>query len=200
MKNVVTTRKNEAIQNFPIVNRLLNHPLAGLLFLPLRVWLGYQWLTAGLHKLETPAWIQTGTALQGFWAKAVAIPATGTPPINFAWYRAFLQFLLNTGSYTWFAKLIPVSEFLVGIALILGMFTGIAAFIGGLMNWNFLMAGSLSVNPVFLAISILLVVAWKVSGYFGLDFFLIPWTGTLYSQKLEPIKQIPSQSPQGAGD
>ena len=200
MKNVVTTRNNEAIQNFPVVNKLLNHPLAGLLFLPLRVWLGYQWLTAGLHKLETPGWIQTGTALQGFWQKAIAIPTTGNPPISFAWYRTFLQFLLNTGSYTWFAKLISVGEFLVGIALILGLFTGIAAFFGGFMNWNFMMAGSASVNPLYLAIAILLVVAWKVSGYFGLDYFLIPWSGTLYSQKTEPIQQLPARAPQGAGD
>ncbi len=200
MKNVVTNRNNEAMQNFPIINKLLNHPLAGLLFLPLRVWLGYQWITAGLHKLETPAWIQTGTALQGFWAKAVAIPATGSPAISFGWYRAFLQFLLNTGSYTWFAKLISIGEFTVGLALVLGIFTGFAAFFGGFMNWNFMMAGSASVNPLYLAISILLIVGWKVAGYFGVDYFLIPWSGTLYSQKPEPIKPLPAQSPSNAGD
>jgi thiosulfate dehydrogenase [quinone] large subunit len=200
MKNLVTTRNNEAIQNFPIVNKLLNHPLAGLLFLPLRIWLGYQWLEAGLHKLQTPAWMATGEALKGFWTKAIAIPATGNPAISFGWYRAFLQFLLDTGSYTWFAKLISVGEFLVGIALILGMFTGIAAFFGGFMNWNFMMAGSASVNPLYLAVSILLIVAWKISGYFGLDYFLIPWSGTLYSQKVEPIKQFPARAPEGAGD
>ncbi len=198
MKNVVTTRNNQAIQNVPFINTLLNHPLAGLLFLPIRVWLGYQWLTAGLHKLETPGWIQTGTALQGFWTKAVAIPATGNPPISFGWYRAFLQFLLNTNSYTWFAKLISIGEFMVGVALILGIFTGIAAFFGGFMNWNFMMAGSASVNPLYLAVAILLVLGWKVAGYFGLDYFLIPWSGTLYTPKTEPIKPIPASSPERA--
>lgn len=200
MKNVVTNRNNEAVQNIPIINKLLNHPLMGLVFLPIRVWLGYQWVTAGLHKLETPGWIQTGTALQGFWQKAVAIPATGSPPISFAWYRSFLQFLLDTGSYTWFAKLISLGEFLVGIALILGLFTGIAAFFGGFMNWNFMMAGSASVNPLYLAVAILLIAGWKVAGYFGLDYFLIPWSGSLYTQKPEPVKQFPSHSQQSAGD
>ncbi len=200
MKNVVTTRNNEAIQNFPVVNKLLNHPLAGLLFLPIRIWLGYQWIIASLHKLESPAWMQTGSALQGFWQKAVAIPATGNPPISFGWYRAFLQLLLNSGSYAWFAKLISVGELLVGVALILGVFTGIAAFFGGFMNWNFMMAGSASVNPLYLAISILLVVGWKVSGYFGLDYFLIPWTGTLYNQKQETIKSMPARVAQGVGE
>jgi thiosulfate dehydrogenase [quinone] large subunit len=200
MKNVVTNRKNEVIQNFPVVNKLLNNPLMGLVFLPIRIWLGYEWITAALHKLESASWMVTGTALKGFWTSAVAIPATGNPPINFAWYRAFLEFLLNTNSYVWFAKLIPVGELMVGLGLILGMFTGFAAFFGGFMNWNFLMAGSLSVNPLYLAISLLIIVGWKVAGYFGADYFLIPWVGNLYSQKPEPIRQIPVRVPSSAGD
>jgi thiosulfate dehydrogenase [quinone] large subunit len=200
MKNVVTNRNNEAMQNFPVINKLLNNPLMGIIFLPIRVWLGYEWITAALHKLESPAWMVTGTALKGFWSSAIAIPATGNPPINYAWYRAFLEFLLNTNSYVWFAKLIPVGELLVGLGLILGMFTGFAAFFGGFMNWNFMMAGSLSVNPLYLAVSLLLIAGWKVAGYFGVDYFLIPWVGTLYSQKPEPIQRIPEQIPSGAGD
>jgi len=197
MKNVVTTRKNEVVQNFPFINKLFNRPLAGLIWLPIRVWLGYQWLTAGLHKLETPAWIQTGAALKGFWTAAVAIPATGNAPIHYAWYRSFLQFLLNTQAYTWFAKLISIGEFMVGVTLILGIFTGFAALMGGFMNWNFMMAGSASVNPMFFAISVLLVLAWKVAGYFGVDYFLIPWSGSLYSQKTEKIEKMPLGSPEG---
>jgi thiosulfate dehydrogenase [quinone] large subunit len=200
MKNVVTNRKNEAMQNFPVINKLLNHPLMGIIFLPIRVWLGYEWITAALHKLESASWMVTGTALKGFWTSAVAIPATGNPPINFAWYRSFLQFLLDTNSYVWFAKLIPVGEFLVGLGLILGMFTGFAAFFGGFMNWNFLMAGSLSVNPLYLAVAILLIAGWKVAGYIGADYFLIPWVGNLYNQKPEPVKQFPAHAPGVAGD
>ncbi len=197
MKNVVTTRNNQAMQNLPFINTLFNHPLAGLLWLPIRVWLGYQWLEAGLHKLQTPAWISTGTALKGFWTSAIAVPADGTAPIHYAWYRSFLEFLLNTGSYTWFAKLISIGEFMIGVALILGIFTGFAALFGGFMNWNFLMAGSLSVNPLFLAISVLLVLAWKVSGYFGVDYFLIPWSGTLYHQKPVTLERVPADSSSG---
>jgi len=67
---------------------------------------------------------------------------------------------------------------LIGIALIIGAFTGIAAFVGGFMNWNFMMAGSASVNPVFFVIAVGLILAWKVSGYIGADFFLLRWIGT----------------------
>ena len=189
MENTVTTRKGEIIQNPPIINRLLNHPLAAWLWLPIRVWLGWQWLQAGLEKLKNPAWVQTGTALKGFWTKAVNIPATGTPPIHYAWYRSFLQALLNANAFTWFAKLISVGEFMIGIALILGFFTGLTAFMGGFLNWNYMMAGSASVNPMFFALSVFLLIAWKVSGYIGLDYFLVPWVGNLWAnQKDKPKK------------
>jgi thiosulfate dehydrogenase [quinone] large subunit len=197
MKNVVTTRNNQAMQNLPFINTLLNHPLAGLLWLPIRVWLGYQWLTAGLHKLESASWISTGTALQGYWTNATAIPATGTAPIHYAWYRSFLEFLLNSGSYVWFAKLISIGEFMVGVALILGIFTGFAAFFGGFMNFNYMLAGSLSVNPLLMAVAILILLAWKVSGYFGVDYFLIPWAGTLYRQKPVKLEKVPAETSSG---
>jgi thiosulfate dehydrogenase (quinone) large subunit len=198
MVNAVTTRKGEVVQTPSFLSNFFNHPLAGLLWLPIRIWLGWQWIAASLHKFESPAWMQTGVALKGFWAGAVAIPATGNPPIHYAWYRAFLQVMLDAKAYVWFAKLVPVGEFLVGAALILGIFTGFAAFMGGFMNWNFMMAGSASVNPMYFAISVLLVLAWKVSGYFGADFFLVKWLGALWSKTKEKTDKSPVRSPKGA--
>ncbi len=142
-----------------------------------------------MHKLEDPAWMQTGDALKGYWTRAVAIPeAPARPPINYEWYRTFIQSLLDGESYVWFAKLIAVGEFLIGLALILGIFVGVAAFFGGLMNLNFLLAGSLSSGPVLLVLEMLLVVAWKIGGYYGLDrlFFKYvgaPWKPGLWFQK-----------------
>ncbi len=199
MNNAVTTRKGEVIQTPSFITKLFNHPLAGLIWLPIRVWIGWQWVMASIHKFESPAWMQTGAALKGFWIGAVAIPATGSAPIHYAWYRAFLQLLLNAHAYTWFAKLVPVGEFLVGAAMILGIFTGFAALMGGFMNFNFMMAGSASVNPMFFLLSILLVLAWKVSGYFGADYFLVPWFGSLLNrQKKEKTVKLPVRSPEGA--
>jgi thiosulfate dehydrogenase [quinone] large subunit len=198
MNNAVTTRKGEVIQTPAFITKLFNHPLAGLIWLPIRVWIGWQWVMASLHKFQNPAWMQTGAALKGFWTGAVAIPATGSAPIHYAWYRAFLQFLLNAQAYTWFAKLVPVGEFLVGAAMILGIFTGFAAFMGGFMNWNFMMAGSASVNPMFFALSVLLILAWKIAGYFGADYFLVPWLGSLWSQKKRKTEILPIRSPKGA--
>ncbi|NIM92770.1 MAG: hypothetical protein GTO18_03525 [Anaerolineales bacterium] len=71
----------------------------------------------------------------------------------------------------------------MGIALIVGGFTRVAVFFGALMNWNFMMAGSASTSPVLILIAIGLILALKVSGYIGLDYFLLPWLGTPWSRK-----------------
>ena len=160
MKSAVTTRSGEVVHTPSFLVKLFNHPLAGLIWLPIRVWIGWQWLEAGLEKVKSPAWMQTGAALKGFWMGAVAIPATGSAPIHYAWYRSLLQTLINAQAFTWFAKLIAVGELLVGVALILGIFTGFSALMGGFMNWNYIMAGSASVNPMFLILSVGMVLAW----------------------------------------
>ncbi|MGH2627967.1 MAG: DoxX family protein [Anaerolineales bacterium] len=172
------TRKGDIAQDPPIARRLLSDTSTGWLWLIPRIWLGYKWLEAASHKLGDAAWMQTGDALKGFWERAVLIPETGRPAITFDWYRTFLQALLDAQAYTWFAKVVAVGETLIGIALILGAFTGIAAFFGAFMNFNFMLAGTASSNPVLFLIAIGLVLAWKVAGNVGADFFLLRVFGT----------------------
>jgi thiosulfate dehydrogenase [quinone] large subunit len=52
--------------------------------------------------------------------------------------------------------LIAYGEVLIGIALIVGAFVGIAAFFGAFLNWNFVMAGAASTNAVLFTLAILL--------------------------------------------
>ena len=179
----ILTRKGQPLEAPSIVNMLFNDKRFSILWLAVRVWLGWKWIDASLHKLESPAWMRTGEALKGFWMGAVQVPAEGRPPIAYDWYRNFLQAMLDAQAYTWFAKVIAVSELLIGLALILGFFVGLTAFFGGFMNWNFIMAGSASVNGVFFALSVLLVFAWKIAGYLGLDYFVLPRIADLWTPK-----------------
>ncbi len=165
------------VQDPPFARFLFSDTRSAWLWLVVRVYLGYEWLTSGWGKL-TPAWLEDGTALQGFWERAVAMPENGRPAIAFDWYRGFIQFLLDTGSYSWFAKLIVAGEILIGIGLILGAFVGISAFFGGLLNWNFIMAGTASTNALLFVLAIGLMLAWKVAGHIGLDRYLLPLLGT----------------------
>ena len=172
------TLRNIQIQDPPLTKTIFSDSRAAWFWVILRVWLGYQWIEAAMHKIGVPAWTETGAALQGFWSGAVAIPAEGRPPITFDWYRSFIQWLLDIEAFTWFGKLVAYGELLVGIALVIGAFTGFAAFFAGFMNWNFMMAGAASSNPVFFVIALGLIMAWKVSGLVGADFFLLRWVGT----------------------
>jgi thiosulfate dehydrogenase [quinone] large subunit len=195
------TRKHEVVQDPPLARFLFADPRASWLWLLVRLWVGYKWIDASLHKLGNPAWTQTGEAVKGFWSNAILIPETGKPPISFDWYRSFLSFLLDIEAYQVMAPLIAYGELLIGIALVIGLFTGIAAFFGGFLNWNFMMAGTASTNPVLFVLAVLLILAWKVAGYVGADRFLLPLLGTPWSAKREaPSPLQPAPSLGAAGD
>ena len=98
--------------------------------------------------------------------------------VAFDWYRDFLQFMLANEAYTWFAKVVLYGEMLIGITLILGAFVGLSAFAGGLLNWNFVMAGTASTNALMFAFATWLVLAWKTAGWIGLDRWLLTALGT----------------------
>lgn len=142
------------------------------LWLLLRVWLGWQWLTAGWNKVGAPAWTgeNAGAAVRGFLSGALEKELPG-------WYAWFIETLAlpNAPAFGW---LIAWGEVLVGIALILGALTGVAAFFGTLMNLAFLLAGTVSSNPLMFVVGTWLVLAWRNAGWYGLDRWLLPALGT----------------------
>src|SRR5690606_37794847 len=139
-------RKDRIIKDPPFAQWLFANPWAALLWLPLRLWIGYEWLDAGWGKLNNSAWMDGGVALRGFRENAARVPESGRAPIAFDAYRDFIQYMLDAEVYTWFAKVIAVSEFTFGLLLILGAFTGLAALLSGFMTWNFFIAGAASTN------------------------------------------------------
>ncbi len=173
-----------------------------------RLYLGYQWLIAGSHKLwGDERWIAVkgpdGLPLKGFWEKVVAVPTNGRAQITYDWYRHFLNYMLDHEWYHWFAWFIAIGEVAVGIALILGVFTGFAALTGAFMNFNFLLAGSASTNPVMFIIALLIIFGWKVAGWIGLDRWLLPALGTPW-QPLPALVRVGREEavihgPRGAG-
>src|SRR5438132_13314117 len=71
-----------------------------------------------------------------------------------------------------------VGELLIVIALVLGLFTAVAAFFGGMLTMSFGLAGVAGVNPLFFLIEVLLILAWRNAGYYGLDRYVLPALGT----------------------
>ena len=173
-----TNNLSPVVANPPFFTAIYESNKWAWIWLVVRLYLGYDWVTSGLAKIGNPVWMN-GTIIKGFWTKAIIVPdAPAMPAVAFDWYRAFLSGLLASGAQTWFAPLVAYSEVLIGIALVLGLFTWIAALAGGFMNWNFIMAGTASVNGVFIVLSFLLILAWRTAGWWGLDRWLLPQVGT----------------------
>jgi thiosulfate dehydrogenase [quinone] large subunit len=144
------------------------------LWLPVRLYVGYQWFAAGSQKLGSPEWMNGGQALQRFWQHAVSTPPGFMPgAVYYGWYHAFLRFMLVQGYCPWFAKLVAIGETTIGVLLLLGAFTGAVAGAGAFMNFNYMLAGSTSASPTLFALEVLLVLAWRVAGRIGLDAILL---------------------------
>jgi thiosulfate dehydrogenase (quinone) large subunit len=188
----------------PIAKFLFSSTKMAWFWLVVRLYVGYEWIQAGLHKVQDPtgAWgFGNGSAILGYWQNAVKIPAPpGRAAITYDWFRGFLQLLIDNDSSVWMAKVIVFGELAIGVGLIVGAFVGVAAFSGALMNMNFMLAGSASTNPLLFFLAIGLILAWKVAGYYGLDRVLLPvlgtpWHGTQESPAPTPKVGMPSAKP-----
>lgn len=165
------------IQDPPIAQFLFSDTRLAWLWLILRLYTGYEWLTAGYEKIINPAWFgaKAGTSIAGFAAGALK-QTSGAHPNVFGWYAWFLQNLVIPNAAVW-SYLITIGETAVGLGLIFGCLTGFAAFFGGMMNANYLLAGTVSSNPLLFIFATWLVLAWKVAGYYGIDHYLLPSLG-----------------------
>lgn len=175
--NTVATSPRE-LREPPFARFLFADPRASWLWLIVRLYLGYEWISSGLGKLGSPAWTgsQAGAAVSGF-AQGALSKTGGEHPDVTGWYAWFLQNLVipNAGIFGW---LVTLGELAVGAALILGALTGIAAFFGVVMNANYLLAGTVSTNPILIILGALLMLAWRNAGWIGLDRWLLPALGT----------------------
>jgi thiosulfate dehydrogenase [quinone] large subunit len=146
-----------------------------------RLYVGYEWLIAGIDKVMNPAWFGSGAgaSIKGFVAGALrktaefCKPDVACHPDVQMWYASFLKDAVLPYPATW-SNAIAVGEVLVGVGLIVGAIVGVAAFFGALMNLNFMLAGTVSINPILFTLSIGLILAWRVAGYWGLDRYVLP--------------------------
>lgn len=175
---LATRGKRTLVSDPPIAKFLFNDTRSAPLWLALRLWIGLDWFYAGFEKATGAGWLDGGKSLLGFWKGAVTIPPTGKAPITYTWYRDFLNGLIGAESYTWFSWLIVFGEIAVGLGLIFGCLTAVAAFFGTLMNFSFMMAGSSSSNPMMFGLTIFIILAWKNAGWWGLDRYVLPALGT----------------------
>lgn len=176
------------VEDNPVSRWLFTNTTSAWIWLILRLYLGYAWLSAGFGKVTDDAWTgeNAGAAVKGFMNGALALAEEGDVA---TWYAWFLENIVIPNAVP-FSYMVAWGEILVGLGLIVGLLTGIAAFFGALMNMSFLLAGTVSTNPVMFMIAIFLIMAWKVAGWYGLDRWALPFLGTPWTIRKRRNQQV----------
>ena len=173
------------------MNALKNPNLTGIAWLLVRLYVGYEWLTGGIEKVfgaGNAAWVgnKAGTAVAGFLKGAIAKSdlAAGFDPIKTPhpvvqhWYAVLAQqvFLPHAALFSY---LMAWGELLVGIALIVGLFTRFSAVMSVVMALALFLAGATSTLPQLLTLGMAIALVGETAGRFGLDYLAAPIEVTL---------------------
>jgi thiosulfate dehydrogenase [quinone] large subunit len=166
---------------------LFTSTTAAWLWLVVRLYMAYIYLPAGWSKITSGKWLfGDGAPIQGLVGGAIA--SEDTP----GWYVWFLQNIVQPYAGL-FATLVALGEFAIGLGLLVGLLTGIAAFFAVFLSANFVLAGALGSNPALIVLGTLLALAWRNAGWIGLDRWFIPWTHREFWSN--PPEPAPAEGP-----
>ena len=183
------------IQDAPIAQALFGDTRYAWIWLIVRLYVGWQWLSEGIEKLQSPFWTgaQSGLFLEK-WVTFALTKSQGAHPDVQWWYADFLKTVVLPHASAW-SYAITYGEICVGVGLILGLFTGIAAFFGTVMNGSYLLAGTVSTNPILFALASLIVLGWKTAGWYGLDRWALAYIGTPWRRSERSAGLSPYHTP-----
>lgn len=146
-----------------VVESLKTSKIMAVAWTAVRVWLGIMWIQAGVAKLwgaENPAFMHNnGAGVAGF-------AAHGAPA--YSWWGSFLHsFVVPNAS--WIGALVALGEFAIGVALVLGLFTRVAALGSLVLLFTYVMSGTASVCGFYALCAIVILATWKTSSWIGAD-------------------------------
>lgn|GEM_PF-4310102 len=135
----------------PLSRFLLSDTRLAGVWLVARVYLGYLWTVSGVSVLRELTTVAAGGRPTALW-----------PPLPLHVLR------LNPAV----ASLLGVSEVAVGLFLILGVLTGLTAFISVVLSVNALSPGPPAGDPIAFSTTLVLILAWRTAGWYGADRWL----------------------------
>jgi thiosulfate dehydrogenase (quinone) large subunit len=165
VQNVVTAVVGEPAKrtNLPVWEGLKSSKLAALAWTAMRVWLGVMWIQAGSAKIwgaEAAGFLHNnGAGVAGF-------AAHGAPA--YSWWGSFLHGFVVPNAGT-LGVLIAVAEFAIGVALVAGLFTRVAALGSLALLFTYVMSGTASVCAFYALFAIVILVMWRTSSWIGID-------------------------------
>jgi thiosulfate dehydrogenase (quinone) large subunit len=145
------------------LNWVLHSRALAVVWLAMRVWLGIMWIQAGWAKLwgaENSAFLHhDGAGVAGF-------ATHGTSA--YTWWHSILTGAVvpNSGAI---GIIVAVAEFVIGIALVAGFFTRIAALASLGLLFTYVMSGTASVCAFYALFAIVILVTWQTSSWIGVD-------------------------------
>jgi thiosulfate dehydrogenase [quinone] large subunit len=149
--------------NLPVWEGLKSSKLAALGWTAMRVWLGVMWIQAGYAKIwgaEAAGFMHNnGAGVAGFATHGTAA---------YSWWASFLHSFVvpNAGAI---GVLVAISEFAIGIALVAGLFTRVAALGSLALLFTYVMSGTASVCAWYALFAIVILVMWRTSSWIGAD-------------------------------
>lgn len=157
-------------QGNDLASRILGHISQrgySLFFAILRIFLGTQWLLSALDKLNSGWLIYSDKLVAG-----ASTSPIGPNPVG--WYVDFMEAVVFPNAII-FQYMITLGELALGIALLLGIFTPLAALGSAFMSINFFLSGFYPENPTlpwWLFSSLAVIGAGRA---LSVDYYLLPW-------------------------
>jgi len=152
--------RTRAMLRWPFTNRL-----ASVLWLALRLCLGWIWLQFSLDKFQS-GWLSRdpiGAIMQQI--------AKGTLLVPLAFYHDVARMLLGLGVTPLISHVMPFLELSVALAFLSGVLIVPAAIGSIVLNLNILLSGIgvLRLDGRFIVTEILFVLAWRIVGMIGVQ-------------------------------
>ena len=159
MSTIAFPARIAAILRWPFASRL-----AAPIWLGLRIYLGSAWLQFGLTKIRA-GWL-TGNPME----EILSLVANGLTPAPLPFYRGVAELLLALDADRIMTVAIPLLEIAFAAAFFAGVLLVPAAIGACLLNVNLVLSGvaTLDFDGRFIALQLLLLLAWRVAGYLGI--------------------------------
>ncbi|AET68067.1 DoxX protein [Desulfosporosinus orientis DSM 765] len=157
----------------------MKHSIKSIIGLILRLYVGYDFLTSGWEKIISGF---NGTAVTGFLKGGLAqthgallaskgAAAAAHPNVSDVWAWFISNVFIPSSPLV--ACFVKFGEFFVGLGLILGCFSALAAFFGIIMNFSYLLSGTVSVNPQLIIFQLIILLIGAAIYTIGVDQFFM---------------------------
>ncbi|MDZ7578767.1 MAG: DoxX family protein [Candidatus Nanopelagicales bacterium] len=172
------SRNPAELKQWPWTKWLFESRGASWIWLIVRLWLGIQWIIQGGGKIvgTEKGWMASDDSIKGYIAYAQTAATGDYPQVAYEWWVSILHVLDKLSPILAYA--VPIGELLIGVGILLGGFTALAAFFGAMLNFCFVLSGTAGVNPMYVVLEVFLMLSWRNAGYIGADQLLLKWIGT----------------------